>query len=477
MTEAVLLWNHIALEANRRDHTGQMHAVNQRGPALSARALAMVHIAMHDTLATLLGSAYDEPVTPGVSAGAIPSSAITDPAIALALSGAAHTVLKDLYPAQGDSFDCLLASVQAISGSKSGSPVEHGIEIGKHVLAWRAQDKLDAAKLYPNPAKPKGQHKDDPFNTPQGLVGAGYGHVRHFLLKPAGGAHLDLASPPEYPDAKYLDAYDEVRKLGAKYNSSRDAEQTVSGIYWAYDGVADIGTPPRLYNQIVLKILLPQAQAMPQREATEHLVRSLMLINGAMADAAVEAWHFKFTHNWWRPVVGIREHGEGLGDSRTAEGKLDPKADPFWEPLGAPNSNGQGRDFTPPFPAYPSGHATFGAAAFEMLRQIHKIDFTQPDALAFEFVSDELNGLTKDVNGAVRPRRLKRFGNLIEAMYDNALSRVYLGVHWRYDGTSAGSAEGILTANDKVGGVWLGREIAQQIYGARKKAPPTTTTA
>jgi hypothetical protein len=43
-----MLWNSIALELNRRDHTGKMNAKNQRGPTASSRALAMVHIAMHD---------------------------------------------------------------------------------------------------------------------------------------------------------------------------------------------------------------------------------------------------------------------------------------------------------------------------------------------------------------------------------------------------------------------------------------------
>ena len=48
-------------------------------------------------------------------------------------------------------------------------------------------------------------------------------------------------------------------------------------------------------------------------------------------------------------------------------------------PLGAPASNSHvaatdekparsDRNFTPPFPAYPSGHATFGAAALHVVR-------------------------------------------------------------------------------------------------------------
>ena len=48
MHDYVMLWNAIALELNRRDHTGKMNAKNQRGPTASSRALAIAHIAMHD---------------------------------------------------------------------------------------------------------------------------------------------------------------------------------------------------------------------------------------------------------------------------------------------------------------------------------------------------------------------------------------------------------------------------------------------
>jgi len=43
-------------------------------------------------------------------------------------------------------------------------------------------------------------------------------------------------------------------------------------------------------------------------------------------------------------------------------------------PLGAPASNLTGPNFTPPFPAYPSGHAGFGGALFETLRRFYGTD-------------------------------------------------------------------------------------------------------
>jgi hypothetical protein len=87
-----------------------------------------------------------------------------------------------------------------------------------------------------------------------------------------------------------------------------------------------------------------------------------------------------------------------------------------------------GADFTPPFPAYVSGHATFGAAAFRMLA-----NFYGTDDIAFSFQSDELNGVTTGSNGLVRPAVTRHFDSFSEAAQENADSRIYLGIHWRFD--------------------------------------------
>ncbi len=88
------------------------------------------------------------------------------------------------------------------------------------------------------------------------------------------------------------------------------------------------------------------------------------------------------------------------------------------------------------FPAYPSGHATFGGALFEVLRAY------VPDATPFTFVSDEFNGKNKDVYGYVRPKQPARFTSLTDAEQSNGMSRIWIGVHWRFD-----SDEGIKQGN------------------------------
>ena len=78
MTDIALYWNHIALEANRNDHTGGMAARNQRGPTLSSRALAMVHIAMHDAYFGLVTRGSD--LNPENYEPVLPANQITSPA-------------------------------------------------------------------------------------------------------------------------------------------------------------------------------------------------------------------------------------------------------------------------------------------------------------------------------------------------------------------------------------------------------------
>jgi len=126
-------------------------------------------------------------------------------------------------------------------------------------------------------------------------------------------------------------------------------------------------------------------------------------------------------------VGGIREGNR--------DGNLNTIFDPNFSPLGAPASNiNPGVNFTPPFPAYASGHATFGGALFQILRR-----FYGTDNIRFTFVSDEFNGITTDNLGMIRPRIARTFPNLSAAEEENGQSRIYLGIHWEFD-----KAEGML---------------------------------
>jgi hypothetical protein len=182
----------------------------------------------------------------------------------------------------------------------------------------------------------------------------------------------------------------------------------------------------RLYNQITVQI------ADQMHLGVIDLARLLALANTAMADAGMSIWESKYYYDFWRPITAIRESDPGTGPTGAGDGNPNTIGDPAFTPLGAPASNLVGPNFTPPFPSYPSGHGGFGGALFETLRR-----FFGTDAIAFTFVSDEFNGITKDHNGNVRPHMPRTFSSFSQAEEENGQSRIYLGIHFAFDKTQA----------------------------------------
>jgi hypothetical protein len=185
-----------------------------------------------------------------------------------------------------------------------------------------------------------------------------------------------------------------------------------------------------MYNQITVQISEQMGSTVVET------ARLLALVNVAMADAGIAIWESKFFYNFWRPITGIRESDAGTGPTGLGDGNPATIGDPTFSPLGAPASNLNGPNFTPPFPSYPSGHAGFGGALFQTLRR-----FYGTNRIAFTFVSDEFNGETVDHNGNVRPLVPRSFSTLSQAEEENGQSRIYLGIHWAFDKTE-GIAQG-----------------------------------
>lgn len=473
MENPITFWNDVALECNRLDHTGKMEARNQRGPTLSSRALAIVHIAIHDAYvltkrAVKPVSNFDDPYLPAAMWPVYNQPVTGQPkTVSAAVSAAASVALLTLYPALKSLIESRFAAICAINGDDEPGH-RFGQELASKVFALRQNDGSDNDSPAYMDSAAFGRHREDPLNRGQPFLGSKYGFVRMFACN----SWHNLDPAPAIGSPAYLKDHREVRNKGvtpSANNNTRTAEETLQGIYWAYDGAMEIGTPPRLYNQVVRKVALAKNLDM------DELNRLLLLSNLAMADAGIHAWFYKYHFDLWRPVVGIRELDNSMGPASTTSGSaLIADCDPFWRPLGAPLTNMKDapvRTFTPPFPAYPSGHATFGAAAFHVarlfLKKINKatIKADKTDDIAFEFVSDELNGVALDPDDTIRTRHLRKFVGLHDAIYENSVSRIFLGVHWRFDGTSAQSAKDAVSATDNIGGVPLGIAIAEDIVG------------
>jgi hypothetical protein len=438
--ERVEYWSTIALDTTGIDHSpvapGETRVFGQQfGPGRSSRAMAIVHIAMYDAMQAVRGR-YESYT--GVEAGGRRNVNVD-----AAIAQAAHDTLVYLYSSQAPLFDRLLSddlnSIRVDSREKAA-----GVSLGKRaaaaIIAQRSHDGSQyiepvAGTEYPVSNLP-GRWRPDPVSQIPLALGAYWGSVKPFTVDSA--KHFRPPPPPLMGSPEYTRAFQQVLALGGDgvhTPTMRTEDQTRIGIFWAYDGTPSLCAPPRLFNQIVTHIAHQQGTNDPL-----DLLRLMALANIAIADAAMVAWDAKYTYNFWRPVTGVREASPGSGPTGAGDGNPDTTGVPDFMPLGAPASNLHGPNFTPPFPAYPSGHATLGGALFEVLRQYY-----HTDDIAFTFTSDELNGVTVDNQDVVSALAPRTFNTLSEAEHENMMSRVYLGVHWIFDaeaGVKSGNAIG-----------------------------------
>jgi hypothetical protein len=282
------------------------------------------------------------------------------------------------------------------------------------MMMYTPQDVPGAFQLYPSQGEPA-----DPL-TPN------WGDVTPFTMDDVDDFIAD--PPPAMNTPEYAAAYNEVKDYGGDgviTPTLRTDEQTHIGIFWGYDGSAGLGTPPRLYNQIA-RIVAKQ-----QHNTQGENARLFALLNFAQADAGIASWGTKYTYDVWRPIRGIRQTGQN--GQLLDDGNPLTTRDTTWTPFGAPATNAGpgGKNFTPPFPAYTSGHATFGAASFRTLAL-----FYGRDDITFSFTSDEYNGANHDVDGSVRQIKTRTFTSFSQAAEENGQSRIYLGIHWSFDKTA-----------------------------------------
>ena len=426
-----------ATDVSGADHTPLARGEIDRGygahlgPLRSARAMAIVHIAMCDSILMALGGAT-------TYTRMQPKQEYGDVSISVAIAVAAGETLNSLFPLYKKRTNVFVANF-ILSIVDSDTHINNGILLGQAaaeaILRMRANDgsahaEVNASKL----ALPlaSGIWRPDPSTSNSLALGASWASlVTPFAIRNA----MDFLVPPPAKITGYEFAmnYAETLSLGGDGTSTvtaRDAWRTFVGNFWAYDGTPSLCAPPRLYIQI--------AHAVMKYAALELKVRARLLgtYTIAMADATTAAWASKYHYLRERPVTYIRESADYDDNYRTV-------VDPNWQPLGAPSSNLDKPNFTPPFPSYPSAHATTGSAAFSVLRA-----FLGTDQFTFTFVSDEYNGTTRDKYGVVRSRIERSFASFSEMEEENGQSRIYLGIHW---------------ADDKKAGIAQGRKLAKSV--------------
>ena len=458
-TDRIRVWHEIVLDSVAIDHTpdpdtGDVDFV-QGGPTRTSRALAMTQIAVFDAV-----NAFELNFVPYNDIGSVGNDVSIDAAIAYA----SFTVQLHLFPDQSDRLESLLQSdLDQIDAMPN--EIEAGKKLGElsanSIINGRQGDNSkdpepdfgeggrvsDGTTTVNNTPVNGGttqvfEWEPDPLTPPASgdfnlALGAYWGGVTPFSLET--GHQFRLADPPTPGSFDYLLGYYLVQFIGASTDTPGSLSNPITrfvGNFWGYDATPLLGTPPRLYNQIAVKA------AKHQLTEPDEMARFLALINTGLADSGIAAWDSKYYYNYWRPVTGIRrDDGVFLTDTNET-----------WKPVGISVINTElAITPTPPFPAYPSGHATFGACTFEIMRQFFGND------TRFTFVSDEYNGQGVDPLGVSRPLVPVRFRSLDSAQRSNGISRIYNGVHWQWD---------------NLGGQALGERIGQYLMDSEDAFQP-----
>ncbi len=375
--DVVTYWHNVAIDTIR---------ANGGGPGPVSRELAMVSAAIFDAV-NGVEQRYDSVVpTPAALAG-------TNRRAAAAC--AAYEVLKHLYPGQSDMLDARLAqSLGAISdGVGKDLGIAYGAVVGQACIDNRANDNHNVVYPY-TPGNLPGQWRPTPpANDP--AWGPGWSNVSPWVM--ATPDQFRPEAPPALDSVEYAESFNRVKELGALNSATRTADQTELAMFWANDRDGT-SKPPGHWNQIAAVIAEQEGATLLEN------ARMYAILNVAMADTAISVWDAKYAYELWRPLTGIRE-ADTDGNDLTI-------SDPTWQPLAdaLPYPN------TPAFPAYTSGHATFGSTAATILAL-----FFGSDDIAFSIGSDELEGV------------VRHFTSLSQAAQENADSRMYLGVHWDFD--------------------------------------------
>lgn len=401
-TDVIIDWTSIALNAI------QAEGEAGRGvpPTVGSRLLAMLGAAVYDTV-----NAFEQTH----ESFAVDATAPFNASVQAAAAAAAHRILVELLPEQRSFLDQqLVRSLIEIPDNPvtEATGLQFGRLIADQILDLRANDGAD---------------DDTPYTPGDGdyvwipgadgiALGPNWGNVTPFAIPDVESFAPDGLDGVPGTD-QYVQELEEVRLFGGRESTDlspvlRTADQTEIAVFWAYDR-ADTFRP---YGQLYQ---IAQEAAIREGNTLGENARLFLQLGVALADSAVVAWDAKYDFTQPRPDVRINGND---GDPLTV-------GDPDWQPLLP----------TPPFPDYISGHSTFGGAFAGVLTNFFGENYE------FTAVSQELLGVTRT------------YGSFYEAAFDDAISRIYGGVHTREASVTDALPTGINIGN------YVANNVAQAI--------------
>jgi hypothetical protein len=325
---------------------------------------------------------------------------------AAATAKAAYDVVVKLFPAQAGALTMTYDDYLADNGI---APDDPGILVGQQAAAGllnlRMNDGSFPSSFPPfvggtgvGEWRPTFSYQPGPPPSEAPMAAPWLAEVIPFALKSP--AQRLANPPPPLTSARYTRDYNEVKKLGARFNSKRTPEQTDLAYFWADNFAIQ-------WNRAMRVI------------ATDHIseiaesARLFALTSLSAADGVIGSWYNKIHYNFWRPVTAI-QLGDTDGNSRT-------DADPTWEPLIN----------TPNYPDFTSGANTATGAITR--------------ALELYFGTDKMTFAFTSVHPLVQ-QGTRTFERFSDASLDVVEARILQGIHFRSADTAA-RRQGRRTAN------------------------------
>ena len=371
----VLAWNDMAIQAF-------IHFPEQPAPPpmIESRIFAMVNVAMHDALNNIKPK-YKTYALVSLDRDADPEAAVAQ---------AAYDILIVEAPWYKDKYDSLLAL--SLNPVGDGDVKVKGIVLGHAAAASvknkRVNDGSATAQYQYVRGNSPGQYQfTAPFDGPpfNGFYAIpGWGNVRPFGL--TSGSQFRPGAPYDVNSNEYTADFNEIKNLGSANSTVRTADQTHLALFWAEDS-------PIGWNRIARNIISKQGG--DDIDAWKA-ARLFALLQMAEADAYIGSCEAKIFYNYWRPVTAIHNAAD--------DGNASTSSDSSWQVLLFP---------TPPVADYPSAHATAGGAAAAVISA-----FLGTDNINFKTTSTTNTGT-------------RMFSSLSQAAMENALSRIYIGYHFR----------------------------------------------
>lgn len=371
-------------------------------PNPATRAVAIGHLAAYDAVNAINHSG--EPYLPGPIAVTAPAS------VEAAVITAFHDALVFAVPAKQAELDA--ARQSALAKIADGPAKANGVAVGAAaavgLVTARTGDGADAVVEYPG-EDALGKWRPTPTgnlaaNTPQ------WATLKPFALSSAN--QFDPGPPPALTSGTYTTALLETKIYGALTGSVRTDEQTNIAKFWAQQ------THLPFY-------LIARFFAAARDLSVDDNARFFAQLSLALADSRVAVWNAKYEYGFWRPITSINSPL----DDQNPETSPDPEGD--WAPLLE----------TPNHPEYVSGHSATGAAGAAVLAHWFG------DANQFTVTSETLPG----------PAFARHFSRFSDAAQENADSRIYGGIHYRFSNEA---------------GLELGEAVADYVLTHRLQAFP-----